>query len=364
MTSLELNKIVGAILVAGIVALVSGILASRLVQPGAHEGTAIAVATGEGETTATPAAASAAIEPVSALLASADVAAGQAAFKKCATCHTIAKDGPNKVGPNLWNTVGAPHGHVEGFAYSKALKSKPGVWDYESLNHWIASPRTYAPGTKMAFAGIKKTKERADVIAYLRAQSDSPPPLPDAAAIEAATKTAEAAPAEAAPAEAAPAEGTAAAPAETAPAATAATTNEPATAEESSTAGATQQAAASGSGIAALLATADPAAGQKIAAKCKACHNFDKGGANKIGPNLWDIVGAKHAHRDDFKYSEAMTAMHDKVWDYNELDTYLTSPKTYAPGTKMIFPGLKKPEERANLIAWLRTLSDSPKPLP
>ena len=234
--------------------------------------------------------------------------------------------------------VGGPHGHAEGFAYSDALKSKPGNWDYEALNAWLFSPKAYAPGTKMTFAGLKKTQERANVIAWLRTQSDSPIPLPDAAAVEAAKAAAAAAPAPAAQPEATTTAATAAAPAAT-------------------------QTAATTAALPDLLKAADPAAGEKIAAKCKACHDLSKGGPNKIGPNLWDIVGNKQAHLDNFSYSDAVKGLGGQ-WTYENLDKFLTKPKDYAPGTKMTFPGLPKPEDRAALLAYLRTLSDSPKPLP
>ncbi|MGH6930149.1 MAG: c-type cytochrome, partial [Dongiaceae bacterium] len=138
------------------------------------------------------------------------------------------------------------------------------------------------------------------------------------------------------------------------------------TTEQQAPAATGQQTAATppGGGIADLLKAADPAAGAKVAAKCKACHGFDKGGPNKVGPNLWDIVGAKQAHLGDaFKYSDALKGLGGE-WTYDALDKYLTAPKEYAPGTKMVFPGLKKPEDRAAVIAYLRSLSDSPKPLP
>lgn len=112
-----------------------------------------------------------------------------------------------------------------------------------------------------------------------------------------------------------------------------------------------------------LLAAADPAAGEKVFARCAQCHTREQGGANKIGPNLWDIVGAKHAHRDDFAYSSAMKAF-PGTWDYETLFRYLENPKAVVPGTKMAFAGLRKPEERANLLAFMRTWSDSPKPFP
>ncbi|ODP39061.1 c-type cytochrome [Sphingomonas turrisvirgatae] len=129
-----------------------------------------------------------AAEPIAARLAKADVAKGQASFAKCAACHTITNGGANGVGPNVWATVGKPHGHIAGFAYSDALKSVPGNWTFEALDAWLASPRKYAPGTKMTFAGLSDPQERANVIAYMNAQGSNLP-LP---AVEAAAPASEA----------------------------------------------------------------------------------------------------------------------------------------------------------------------------
>jgi cytochrome c len=112
-----------------------------------------------------------------------------------------------------------------------------------------------------------------------------------------------------------------------------------------------------------LMAAADPAAGQKLVKACAACHSFEKGGANKVGPNLWGIVGNKHAHAEGFAYSDAMKAQ-EGPWDYEHLNKFLANPKATIPGTKMNFAGMKKVEDRAALIAYLRTLADSPVPLP
>lgn len=123
-----------------------------------------------------------AAEPIAARLAKADPAKGAASFAKCAACHSIASGGANGVGPNLWASVGKPHGHVAGFAYSDALKGVPGNWTFEALDAWLASPRKYAPGTKMTFAGLSDPQERANVIAYMNAQgSNLPLPAVDAA---------------------------------------------------------------------------------------------------------------------------------------------------------------------------------------
>ncbi|RYD53875.1 MAG: cytochrome c family protein [Sphingomonadales bacterium] len=119
--------------------------------------------------------------PIATRLASADIAKGEASFKKCVACHTIAQGGASGIGPNLYASVGKAHGHVPGFAYSDALKGVPGNWTFEALDEWLTSPRKYAPGTKMTFAGIGDAQERANVIAYLNAQGSNLP-LPAAPA--------------------------------------------------------------------------------------------------------------------------------------------------------------------------------------
>ena len=113
-----------------------------------------------------------------------------------------------------------------------------------------------------------------------------------------------------------------------------------------------------------LLASADAAKGQTVFKACAACHDGSKGGPNKVGPNLWGIVGRNHGIHEGFSYSEAMAALKDKPWDYAALNEFLTNPKKAIPGTKMAYGGLKKDEDRANLLAYLQTLSDSPVPFP
>ncbi len=112
-----------------------------------------------------------------------------------------------------------------------------------------------------------------------------------------------------------------------------------------------------------LLAMADTAAGEKVAKKCTACHNLAKGGPNKVGPNLWDIVGNDVAGRAGYNYSNVLSGL-DGDWSFEALDAFLTKPKAFAPGTKMSFGGIKKPGDRANIIAFLRMLSDNPVALP
>jgi cytochrome c len=343
-SSLELNKIIGAVLVAGIVAMVSGTLASMLVRPHHAEHEAVAAGEGGGGGGATKPAGPAPIEPISGLLANADPAKGQEIAKKCAACHTFGKGEPAKVGPNLWGIVGNKHGHMEGFNYSKAISSIDKPWGYEEINHFIDSPKTYAPGTKMTFPGLPKVQDRADVIAYLRTLSDNPQPLPTQEQIDAANKAYE----DAKAAAEAPAQSSAAAPA--------------------ASTGTTQQASASAPAddsaeVVKLIASADPAKGQEIAKKCLTCHTFGQGEPAKVGPNLYGIVGNKHAHMEGFSYSSAMKNT-PGTWDYAHLAHFLLNPREAVPGTKMTFAGLPKEPDRADVIDYLRTLSDNPVPLP
>ncbi len=116
--------------------------------------------------------------------------------------------------------------------------------------------------------------------------------------------------------------------------------------------------------IATLLASANPENGPNAMKACKACHTWDKGGANKVGPNLWDIVGRNMGAVDGFKYSSTIKDKSADPWTYEALDAFLKKPKVYMPGTKMAYAGIKSDAKRADLIAYLRTLSDSPQPLP
>jgi len=115
--------------------------------------------------------------------------------------------------------------------------------------------------------------------------------------------------------------------------------------------------------ILALLASADVQSGMKLAKKCTACHEFSMDGKNKTGPMLWNIVDANKGMKDGFKYSEALVGMGGK-WDYEALNAFLYKPKAYIKGTKMNFAGLKKPTDRANMIAYLRSLAETPVALP
>ena len=112
-----------------------------------------------------------------------------------------------------------------------------------------------------------------------------------------------------------------------------------------------------------LIATADVARGERLSRACAACHSFDKGGPNRIGPNMWNVIGGPKAHIASFAYSDALQNMAGE-WGYLEMNKFLYKPKEYIPGTKMNYIGMRKPEDRAAIIAWMRTLSDSPAALP
>ena len=179
MDSMEVNKGIAAILVAGILFFLTGLIGDSLVRERLPEKPALAIA-------AAPAAAGggeakpAGPAPIEPLLASANVQDGnQYAHRVCVACHTFDKGGKPGVGPNLYGVVAGPHDHEEGFNYSPAMqKFKGQPWTFDALNQWLYKPSAYAPGTRMSFAGITNDKQRADVIAYLRSLADNPVPLP------------------------------------------------------------------------------------------------------------------------------------------------------------------------------------------
>src|SRR3954471_10978799 len=169
------NTIAGWVLGAGIVALGATIVTGEMFREERPEkmGYPIAGVEEPGQ------AGAAAEQPAAFYLASADPQAGEQVFKKCTACHVAAKGGANGTGPDLWGVVGSGIAkRPTGFAYSPALAGKGGNWDWNNLFAWLKSPRDFAPGTKMTFAGLPKPEDRAHVIAYLNKQSDSPLPLP------------------------------------------------------------------------------------------------------------------------------------------------------------------------------------------
>ncbi|MFQ5466775.1 MAG: c-type cytochrome [Kiloniellaceae bacterium] len=178
MSTLEINKIVAAVLTAGVVALASGFVTEIVFE---HEATGeLAYRVSPGVAVAEAATPKAAPESIAPLLAAADPDVGAKVSRKCAACHTLNKGGANKIGPNLWNVVNRPIAAADGYSYSTALKGKAGeTWSYDNLNAFLTKPKDWAPGTKMGFAGLKKIGTRAELIAYLRTLSDAPAPLPE-----------------------------------------------------------------------------------------------------------------------------------------------------------------------------------------
>ncbi len=234
--------------------------------------------------------------PLPNLLAKADVKAGEALFAKCKACHTAEQGGANGIGPNLYGVVGeAVAAGRGGFAFSDALKAKGGKWDFESLDAWLKNPKAYADGTKMSFAGLPKGEDRANVIVYLNSLGSNLP-LPAPVEVPAA-----------------------------------------------------------GAAPAAVAVVGDAAKGEAIFAKCKACHTIDQGGANGIGPNLFAVYGEKVAgERGGFAFSDALKGK-GGTWDDATFDAWLTSPAKFAQGTKMTFAGIADAQQRADVIAYMKT---------
>ncbi len=246
------------------------------------------------------------------ILAAGDAAKGKKVFSKCKACHKI-EPGVNATGPSLYGVVGRDVASEPKFSYSGALKGVGGKWTVARLSTWLKKPRDFAPGTKMGFAGLKKLKDRANVIAYLGT-------LAPAGAQKAAAPAA------------APAKAAAPAPAKAAPAAPA-----PAPAPK-------------------VAAAGDPAKGKKVFKKCKVCHKT-VAGVNGIGPSLFGVVGRPVASEAGYSYSNALKGLGGN-WTEARLSDWLKKPRDFAPGTKMGFGGLKKEKDRVNIIAYLKSLSN------
>jgi len=180
------NTIAGWVLGSCMIALAAGIGGHMVVKPIPAEkaGYPIEGAVDEGATAAVP------DKPIGEMMAVADASHGAEVFKKCSACHSIAQGGANGIGPNLWATVGGGIAQARGgYAFSDVLKAAGAgkKWDFEQLNAWLKSPRGYAAGTKMTFAGLAKGEDRADVILYLNAQGSNMPLPPPPAGAPAAT---------------------------------------------------------------------------------------------------------------------------------------------------------------------------------
>lgn len=381
MDSTELNKIVGAVIGALLVFLLLGFFSGKLygTRDSGHHDEPQAFALEIEETGGATETAEVATDYV-ALIAAADLDAGKKVFGKCRACHKV-EDGANGVGPHLWGVVGREKQAVDGFNYSGALAAVGGSWGFTELNGFLEKPSAYAPGTSMSYAGLRKPEDRVNLIAWLNAEGGSNVDLTeglDQAAAPAETETAAATTEAEAPAQeaeasaeteasteqaAAPAEDTAAAQEEApaqeeqaaAPAATEEQAAAPAASEEQAAAPAETEIAA------AAFPAGDADAGKKVFRKCRACHKMEDG-ANGVGPHLWGVVNREIGGVEGFKYSDALANM-SGAWTATELSAFLEKPKDYAPGTKMAFAGLKKEEDRVNLITYLNEADGSPEPL-
>ncbi|MGM0562192.1 MAG: c-type cytochrome, partial [Pseudomonadota bacterium] len=330
------------------------------------------------------------LESVLALLGDADPENGESLTRACQACHTFEEGGAHRVGPNLWNIVGANHAHAEDFDYSDALAEKSDEpWTYETLNAFLADPSGYAPGTRMSYNGMSDVEDRADLIAYLRSLSDEPADLPSEEEIAAAQEEeggdgegegesaegdsggeGDSGEAEGAEGEGGASEGEGSEEGEGDKAESGDDV------QESEEAGDEGEAAESGEGeesaaadvdsdLRQMIADADPAEGEGKTRQCAACHTFDEGGANRVGPNLWNVIGQPLAHLDDYNYSSAFTEASEegKEWTYENLAAYLQDPRGWLPGTKMTFAGVRSEEDLAAIIAYMREQGENPPPL-
>ena len=179
MDSFELNKIIAAVLMVALLIIGIGKVSKIIfhVEKPKKPGYVVEIQ----ETTEVSTVSTEPIEDkvdIATLMALGDVASGEKIFKKCAACHSIVKGGKNNIGPALYNVVGRQSGAIADYKYSKALIEHGKAWSFEELNGYLLKPSKWIKGTKMAFAGLRKEKDRASVIKYLNQNSDSPLPLP------------------------------------------------------------------------------------------------------------------------------------------------------------------------------------------
>lgn len=178
MDSFELNKISAAVIIGVLLYVSVDMVAESLFHVEELEKSAYVV---EGLNSTEAVAVVAVVEEVpslSELMVSASADRGARVFRRCQACHTDTSGAANKVGPNLWGIMGAGRGAVAGFGYSAAFQAAGGTWSFENMDEYLASPSKAIPGNKMSFAGLRKEKERADVMAYMNSMGDAPVPLP------------------------------------------------------------------------------------------------------------------------------------------------------------------------------------------
>ena len=181
MDSFELNKIIAAVLLTALIVIGIGKFTDIIFHV---EKPKIAAYKVEGLEVASASSLAdqsekvAEVVDIKALLAMGDLAHGEKVFKKCSACHMIAVGGKNMIGPNLWSVIGRTAGSVNDYKYSKAMVAYGKEWTFEEMNSYLIKPQAYIKGTKMAFAGLRKEKDRASVILYMNSKGDNPKPLP------------------------------------------------------------------------------------------------------------------------------------------------------------------------------------------
>ena len=182
MSGFEINKIIASILVAIIIFVIIGFVGNFIVKINYNESLVkaykIDLPEASADSTMRKATTDEMVESVSSLLASASLERGEKISNKCGACHNYKKGSKSKIGPNLWDLINRPKASVSGFAYSKSLSEYGGKWTFEELNEFLYNPKEYISGTKMNFAGLNNVKDRANLILWLKQQSDNPIPLP------------------------------------------------------------------------------------------------------------------------------------------------------------------------------------------
>ena len=182
MDSFEINKIIAAVLLTALIIIGIGKFTDVLFhvekpKESAYKIEGLEVASTSASNIGTETKAVEVVD-IKALLAMGDLGHGEKVFKKCTACHQIASDGKNMIGPNLWGVIGRTAGSVSNYKYSKAMIAYAKEWTFEEMNSYLIKPQAYVKGTKMAFAGLRKEKDRASVILFMNSKSSSPKPLP------------------------------------------------------------------------------------------------------------------------------------------------------------------------------------------
>lgn len=193
METMKTTLYAGAFLAVAVMVMTFSIISDGLFHTEVPETFGYEIAEAEGSAPAGGSSGPAEIPAIAPLLASADAAAGEKVFKKCAACHNVADGAANKVGPNLWGILGAQPAQVADFKYSSAMVEYGATgepWSFESLNKFILKPKSYIKGTSMGFAGLSKDQDRADLFAYLNQQAATPLPYPEPMAAPAAEEEA------------------------------------------------------------------------------------------------------------------------------------------------------------------------------